>query len=176
LGEKEIHLPDDIRVNKIYNKIIIYKKRISKNQIDEIPATWEYNILIPGKTEIKSLNMEVEIKILDSADIKPSLHLKRKKSKGEFIDYNKVKLPFKLRNRRSGDKFCPLKMKGFKKVKDFFIDNKIPKSHRDMIPLLVDSEDKIIWIVGMRLDNRVKVDSNTKKVLSIKIKVKNNFS
>jgi len=176
LGEKEIYLPDDLRVNKIYNKIIIYKKRISKNQIDEIPATWEYNILIPGKTEIKSLNIEVEIKILDSADIKPSLYLKRKKSKREFIDYNKVKLPFKLRNRRSGDKFCPLKMKGFKKVKDFFIDNKIPKSHRDLIPLLVDGEDKIIWIVGMRLDNRVKVDSNTKKVLSVKIKVKNTFS
>ena len=176
LGEKEIYLPDDIRVNKIYNKIIIYKKRISKNQIDEIPATWEYNILIPGKTEIKSLNIEVEIKILDSADIKPSLYLKRKKSKREFIDYNKVKLPFKLRNRRSGDKFCPLKMKGFKKVKDFFIDNKIPKSHRDLIPLLVDGEDKIIWIVGMRLDNRVKVDSNTKKVLSVKIKAKNTFS
>ncbi|GAI80819.1 unnamed protein product, partial [marine sediment metagenome] len=176
LGEKEIYLPDDLRVNKIYNKIIIYKKRISKNQIDEIPATWEYNILIPGKTEIKSLNIEVEIKILDSADIKPSLYLKRKKSKREFIDYSKVKLPFKLRNRRSGDKFCPLKMKGFKKVKDFFIDNKIPKSHRDLIPLLVDGEDKIIWIVGMRLDNRVKVDSNTKKVLSVKIKVKNTFS
>ena len=176
LGEKEIYLPDDIRVNKIYNKIIIYKKRISKNQIEEIPATWEYNILIPGKTEIKSLNIEVEIKILDSADIKPSLYLKRKKSKREFIDYNKVKLPFKLRNRRSGDKFCPLKMKGFKKVKDFFIDNKIPKSHRDLIPLLVDGEDKIIWIVGMRLDNRVKVDSNTKKVLSVKIKAKNTFS
>ena len=176
LGEKEIYLPGDLRVNKIYNKIIIYKKRISKNQIEEIPATWEYNILIPGKTEIKSLNIEVEIKILDSADIKPSLYLKRKKSKREFIDYNKVKLPFKLRNRRSGDKFCPLKMKGFKKVKDIFIDNKIPKSHRDLITLLVDGEDKIIWIVGMRLDNRVKVDSNTKKVLSVKIKAKNTFS
>ncbi|GAI93983.1 unnamed protein product, partial [marine sediment metagenome] len=151
LGEKEIYLPDDLRAKKIYNKIIIYKKRISKNQIDEIPATWEYNILIPGKTEIKSLDIEVEIKILDSVDIKSSLYFNRKKSKGEFlefIDYNKVKLPLKLRNRRSGDRFYPLKMKGLKKkVKDFFIDNKIPKSHRDLIPILVGSEDKIIWIV-----------------------------
>jgi tRNA(Ile)-lysidine synthase len=66
-------------------------------------------------------------------------------------------------------------MKGLKKVKDFFIDNKIPKGYRDLIPILIDSEDKIIWIMGMRLDNRVKVDSNTKKVLSIKTKVKNTF-
>src|SRR5665648_238414 len=178
LGEKEIYLPDNLMVKKIYNKIMIYKKSVSKDQTERIPIPWEYDILIPGKTEIKFLGIKVEIKKLDSADIKSSLYFTKKKPKGEFlefIDYNKVKLPLKLRNRRSGDKFYPLKMKGLKKVKDFFIDNKIPKSHRDLIPILVDSEDQIIWIMGMRLDDRVKINSNTKKVLCIKIKIKNNF-
>ena len=178
LGEKVIYLPDNLMAKKIYNKIIIYKKRISKDQTERIPTPWEYDLLIPGKTAIKSLDIEVEIKILDSADIKSSLYFNRKKSKGkflEFIDYNKVKLPLKLRNRRSGDRFYPLKMNGLKKVKNFFIDNKIPKSHRDLIPILVDSEDKIIWIMGMRLDDRVKINSDTKKVLCLKIKIKNNF-
>jgi tRNA(Ile)-lysidine synthase len=178
LGEKEIYLPDNLMARKIYDKIMIYKKRISKDQTDEIPTPWEYNILIPGKTEIKSLNIEVEIKILNSAGIKSSLYFNKKKSKGkflEFIDYNKVKLPLKLRNRRSGDRFYPLNMKGLKKVKDFFIDNKIPKSYRDLIPILVDSEDRIIWIVGMRLDDRVKINSDTKKVLRVKTKIKNIF-
>jgi len=178
LGEKEIYLPDNLMVKKIYNKIIIYKKGISKDQTERMPIPWEYNVSIPGKTEIKSLGMEVEVKILDSKDIKSSLHFTRKKSKGEFlefIDYNEVEFPLKLRSRRSGDKFYPLKMKGLKKVKDFFIDNKILKSHRDLIPILVDSEDKILWIVGMRLDDRVKISSDTKKVLCIKIKIKNIF-
>ncbi len=178
LGEKEICLPDNLMAKKIYNKIMIYKKMISKDQTEEIPTHWKYDILIPGKTEIKSLGIKVEIKILDSADIKSSLYFNRKKSKGEFlefIDYNKVKPPLKLRNRRSGDRFYPLKMKGLKKVKDFFIDNKIPKSHRDLIPILVDSEDQIIWIMGMRLDDRVKINSDTKKMLCVKIKIKNTF-
>jgi len=178
LGEKEINLPDNLMVRKSYNKIMIYKKRISQGQAERIPIPWEYDILIPGKTEIKPLGIKVEIKKLNSADIKSSLYFTRKKSKGEFlefIDYNKVKLPIKLRNRRSGDKFYPLKMKGLKKVKDFFIDNKIPKSHRDLIPILVDNEDQIIWIIGMRLDDRAKINSDTKKVLCIKIKIKNNF-
>ena len=143
-----------------------------------MPTPWEYNILIPGKTEIKSLGIKVEIKILDSDGIKPSLYFKRKKSKGkflEFIDYNKVKLPLKLRNRRSGDRFYPLKMEGLKKIKDFFIDNKIPKGYRDLIPILVDSEDQIIWVMGMRLDDRVKINSDTKKVLRVKTKIKNTF-
>ncbi|MEA2087767.1 MAG: tRNA lysidine(34) synthetase TilS [Candidatus Caldatribacteriota bacterium] len=178
LGEKEIYLPDNLIAKKIYNKIIIYKKRISKDQTEEKPPLWEYNISIPGKTEIQSLGIKIEIIILDSVDIKSSLYFTRKKSKVEFlefIDYNKVNPPLKLRNRRSGDKFYPLKMKGLKKVKDFFIDNKIPKSHRDLIPILVDNEDQIIWIMGMRLDDRVKINSNTKKVLCIKTKIKNAF-
>jgi tRNA(Ile)-lysidine synthase len=178
LGEKEIYLPDNLMVKKIYNKMMIYKKGISKEQKEEISIPWEYDILIPGKTEIKSLGIKLEIKILDSADIKSSLYLARKKSKGEFlefIDYNKIKLPLKLRNRRSGDRFYPLKMKGLKKVKDFFINNKIPKGCRDLIPILVDNEDQIVWIMGMRLDDRIKINSDTKKVLCIKTKIKNIF-
>ena len=178
LGEKEIYLPDNLMVKKIYNKLIIYKKEISKEQTEEMPTHWEYDILIPGETEIRSLGIKFEIKILDSADIKSSLYLAGKKSKGEFlefIDYNKVKLPLKLRNRRSGDRFYPLKMKGLKKVKDFFIDNKIPKSHRDLIPILVDNEDQIVWIIGMRLDDRVKINSDTKRLLCVKTKINNTF-
>lgn len=178
LGEKDIYLPDNLMAKKIYNKIMIYKKRISKDQIEEIPTPWEYDILIPGKTEIKSLGIKVEIKILDSDGIKSFLYFTRRKSKGkflEFIDYNKVKLPLKLRNRRSGDRFYPLKMEGLKKIKDFFIDNKIPKGYRDLIPILVDSEDQIIWVMGMRLDDRVKINSDTKKVLRVKTKIKNTF-
>ncbi|PIY33191.1 MAG: hypothetical protein COZ07_03080 [Candidatus Infernicultor aquiphilus] len=83
-----------------------------------------------------------------------------------------MKFPLKLRNRRIGDRFYPLKMIGEKKVKEYFIDNKIPKSHRDLIPILVDSENKIIWIVGMRMDNRVKITSTSKKLLYIKMNIK----
>jgi len=90
----------------------------------------------------------------------------------EFIDYNKVKYPLKLRNRRTGDRFSPLNMKGEKKVKDFFIDNKLPKSKRDLIPIFVDRDDKIVWIVGMRLDDRVKITRDTKKVLHINLTTK----
>lgn len=174
-GEKEIHLPDNLRAKKIYNQLIIYKKKIFKDHQEETSAPWEYNLSVLGQTEIKPLGIEVKVKILDSTGVKTSQYSNRKKSDSEFvefIDYNKAKYPLKLRNRRVGDKFYPLKMAGVKKVKEFFIDNKVPKSHRDLIPLLVDSEGKIIWIVGMRLDDRVKITSNTKKILYIKIKTK----
>lgn len=174
-GEKEVYLPENLRAKKSYNQLIIYRKRVFKNWVDEISTPWEYNILISGKTKIKALDIEFETRILDSAEIKSSLYFDEKKPKGEFIefiDYDKVKFPLKLRNRRIGDRFYPLKMIGEKKVKEYFIDNKIPKSHRDLVPILVDSENKIIWIVGMRMDNRVKITSASKKLLYLKMNIK----
>jgi tRNA(Ile)-lysidine synthase len=55
-------------------------------------------------------------------------------------------------------------MKGHKKVKDFFIDLKIPSEMRCATPLLL-SKDRPIWICGYRIDERFKVTPDTKKIL-----------
>ncbi len=86
-----------------------------------------------------------------------------------MIDFDKIKFPIKIRNKRYGDKFFPVNMQGVKKVKKYFIDKKIPKDQRNMIPLLVDGEENIICIIGLRLDNRVKIKKTTKKILYLKI-------
>jgi len=85
-----------------------------------------------------------------------------------YFDFDKLEPPLLLRERKKGDKFCPLGMKGSKKIKDFFIDLKLPLEKRKMIPLLV-SKDRIAWVVGYRIDERFKVDSNTRRILKIKI-------
>lgn len=85
-----------------------------------------------------------------------------------LIDADKVKWPLAVRSFEPGDRFVPLGMSGRKKVKDFFIDKKIPKRLRGEVPIIVDRE-KIVWIAGERLDNRVKVDDGTKKVAVLKI-------
>jgi tRNA(Ile)-lysidine synthase len=175
LGEKEIYLPGDLRIKKSYNNLIIYKTKSFEDKTGELSVSWEYAISIPGQIEIEPLGLEIETKFLDNKDTKHSLYYNRKKFNLEFIeliDYDKVTLPLKLTNRRLGDKFYPLKMRGTKKVKEFFIDNKVPQYYRNSIPLLVDNEGKIIWIIGMRLDDRVKITSETTKVLYIKVKNK----
>jgi hypoxanthine phosphoribosyltransferase len=83
------------------------------------------------------------------------------------FDYDKIVNGLKVRNRISGDRFTPLGMDGSKKLKDFFIDEKIPKEERDAIPLIVDGKE-IIWVVGYRMNEKYKVTSNTKNVILIK--------
>lgn len=82
------------------------------------------------------------------------------------IDADAVKGALKVRRRRPGDAMIPLGMKGFKKLKDMMIDLKVPRDARDTMPVLCDSE-KIIWIAGIRMDERVRVKSETEKLMEI---------
>jgi tRNA(Ile)-lysidine synthase len=60
-----------------------------------------------------------------------------------------VVTPLSVRFRRPGDRFCPPGMQGAsKKLQDYFIDRKVERSERDRLPLVVDAQDRIVWIVG----------------------------
>lgn len=84
------------------------------------------------------------------------------------IDADKLKGKLTVRTRKPGDRFSPLNMKGSKKLKDFFIDLKIPVHERDNILLLCD-EGQIIWVVGYRLSDLYKVDERTENKISFKL-------
>ena len=66
------------------------------------------------------------------------------------LDSSMIKLPLYIRNKREGDKIDVLNLSGSKKVKDIFIDSKLNITERNIYPILVDSEDKILWIPGIK--------------------------
>ena len=80
----------------------------------------------------------------------------------ESFDFDKLRFPLLLRNWNKGDKFIPLGMKNFKKLSDFFVDEKISISEKDTTWLLF-SESNLVWVIGKRIDDRFKVTSKTKK-------------
>ena len=84
------------------------------------------------------------------------------------IDIDEVQFPLLMRKWQQGDYFQPLGMTGFKKVSDFFIDQKMPLHEKENTWLLCSGK-KIVWIMGYRLDNRFKVTDATQKVLKLKI-------
>jgi tRNA(Ile)-lysidine synthase len=72
--------------------------------------------------------------------------------------------PLTVRAWQEGDYFCPLGMKGRKKLSDYFINQKITLHQKEEVPLLVNGNGDIIWVAGYRPDERYKVNNNTKKV------------
>lgn len=160
-----ILLSGGLVVKKSYNLLEIIGKKETENPWE----SFNYKLKVPGKTIIPRLNLTIETVVFD----KPR---KFKYSRSKFIahlDLEKIKLPLVVRNRHEGDRLNPLGMPGYKKVKDIFIDNKIPREMRDSIPLVISGKE-VIWITGYprwkeQLSDRVKVTGNTRQILEIRL-------
>jgi len=86
----------------------------------------------------------------------------------EIIDRQALAEPLSLRYWRKGDSFIPLGMTQKKKLSDFFSDLKVPLDERKRVFILTDRE-KIVWVCGYRIDERVRVTGKTKKMVGLKI-------
>lgn len=84
-----------------------------------------------------------------------------------FFDYNLIKGQIYIRSKKQGDKFIPTGMKGHKKLKDFFIDEKIDRDLRLKIPILATKEN-VLWVCGYRVDKRFLPNIKTNKFLMIR--------
>lgn len=82
------------------------------------------------------------------------------------IDFNKLHFPLEIRKWEKGDVFYPLGMKGKKKLSDFFIDKKLSIPQKENTWLLT-SNNQIVWVIGLRMDERFKITDKTSKIYSI---------
>ena len=156
-------LPHNVEIIKSYDNLII---RQAKPDVEF--AEFDYELNVPGVTELPELKSTIVTKLDEhfTFESQNQLQVENSDGVGEVFDFEKIKQPLRVRNRRSGDRFQPLGMCGEKKLKDFFIDEKVPKQLRDQIPILV-SGDEILWVVGYRLSDRFKITASTRQKLAV---------
>lgn len=85
------------------------------------------------------------------------------------LDTEKVQFPLTIRSLQPGDTFCPFGMKGHKLVSDFLTDRKMNILEKRRQLVVTDAQGEIIWLVGLRTDNRYKVEKKTRSVLRITV-------
>ncbi|MCU5874301.1 tRNA lysidine(34) synthetase TilS [Clostridioides difficile] len=165
--EDILSLEDNSKVNKMLTlprNIFVYRKKdsiiLTNEEIVNEEIEFYYNVPSNGFIKIKELKQIIETQVM-SIDRYKSMKLDNS-SKG--FDFNKVKGGIVIRSRRQGDKI-KLAM-GSKKVKDLFIDLKIPREERCKIPIITDSEG-IICVGDYKISENYKIDENTKEVLKI---------
>ncbi|MDD2391992.1 MAG: tRNA lysidine(34) synthetase TilS [Bacilli bacterium] len=128
-----IHLPNDIVVTKSYKKVTFFKN-IEKETSYEIEIS-QYVKLPNGKVIEKIKNSKLN-----------NNNICR-------LDSNQIKLPLYVRNRKNGDKMHIKGMEGRKKINDIFINEKIELNKRDTWPIVLDSDNNIVWLPGLKKSN-----------------------
>jgi tRNA(Ile)-lysidine synthase len=86
------------------------------------------------------------------------------------LDTGKLVFPLVIRKWQAGEYFQPLGMSGFKKISDFFVDEKFSLPEKEATWILY-SENKVVWIIGHRIDNRFRITLETKEVLVLRVNV-----
>jgi len=150
-----LEFPLGVCMEKRYETVFLGKKKV------EAVPPFEVEIACPGKTFIKEIGREV---VVDEMNVDGASGVHWASRETAFLDYHVLQFPLRIRNFRPGDRFQPLGVKGSQKLKEFFIDHKIPRFERSRIPLIVSGE-RIVWVVGYRIDDRFKVTETTRKVL-----------
>ena len=138
------------------------RKKASENSGVE----FDYEIELGEALELEEAGMELTLKRTSGQDI-PNPGDFSADSLTEVVDWSKVERPIHVRNRKPGDRFVPLGMDGEKKLKDFFIDEKVPREERNYVPLVCD-RNGVIWVVGYRINERYKIKHTTEKGLIMK--------
>ena len=156
---RTMRMPYGLIIEREYEKFVIC--------FEVPPGGFSYPLEIPGVTLISGLGMEVEAGVFNDIPAETSVPNYRWQA---LFDYDKIEPLLTMRNRRSGDWFCPTGMGGkSKKLQDYFVDEKIPRHERDTVPILLSGKD-VLWVVGLRTDNRFLPGKGTKRVLMVQVR------
>jgi len=120
----------------------------------------------PGLTPIPGSAWRLVVKVLAVEDLPPDWEANPDPWQA-FADADAAGLPLSLRVRQPGDRFCPFGMRGHVvKLNEFFINAKVDRALRDRWPLVV-GRSGIVWVPGLRLDERARVRTGTARVLHL---------
>ena len=165
---KSVDLPNGIYAENIYGDIYI-KNKIKKYDINNEKKKIILSKDNINKSTIQFYKFSIEFSIISNYgnnDISSN-----KNNLIQYFDFDKINDNILIRNRNDGDKIIPLGMNGSKKIKDIFIDMKIPKEERDNIPILCFDE-KIAWIIGIRTSENYKITNESKNILKVVVERK----
>jgi tRNA(Ile)-lysidine synthase len=149
-----------------YDSSLSLNKKAKEKEDENKNENKKVAVEIPGITEIESRNIKLESRWIleeenDFYQPKPSDYTKA-------IDYDIIKDGLFLRTREPGDWITVDKKGSRQKLKSYFINEKIPRHKRDNILILADGKE-VVWVLGYRMNMKYHINSNTKRILEIKL-------
>ena len=162
-----VELPYQVLAERNYHGILLRKdtekkgenvafsREIPKESLQKVFEGEALELEVPGgRVAFRGLTPDGEIGEID------------KKSYTKWLNYDKIKVGLQIRTRTAGDYLTVDDRGHTKKLKEYFINEKVPKEMRDTM-LLLTEDSHVIWAVGQRISADYKIDENTKKILEV---------
>ncbi len=161
---KEIHLPGGLAAVCTGKSVVFCE--ILPEEHDIVPEDQEsapVEIKVPGWTDIGVAGLKLHAELMSPVDF----YKRSFSSRQAYLDFDKTGPIIQTRFFRTGDRFIPLGMKKSKKLKSFFIDEKIPRAERKSVPLLTTRDGDIIWVYAKRIAETYRVTDETRNILFV---------
>jgi tRNA(Ile)-lysidine synthase len=153
----ELHLPGGFFARGSKEELAIGRERGPQQEARE----FKYTLSVPGRVELAEIGRSFNCDFAEQLD-------KTAGPRIAYVDYAALGKDLIVRSKLPGDRFVPLGIAGTKKLQDFFVDEKVRAEARDEVPI-VESGGRIIWVGGLRLDERAKVTEKTKKIVRLEL-------
>lgn len=157
-----LDLPFRIRVRREYDRLYFERKGDLPAAASGKAAPFRCDVDVPGEVAVPALGKLLSFRFVDRSQVEPN------SGQRVFMDAEGIVFPLTLRSWSPGDRIQPQGMSGTQKLKDLFINEKIPRAKRGEVPLLAD-QASVLWVPGIRLNERVRIKKDTKKVLKIEM-------
>ena len=168
---RNISLPYEIRAKRVYEGVVLEKIKAEEKFVSQKSFFLDLeeqefaDRLEKGDVIIEVPKARMSFSLLEyageSAEISQNTYTK-------CFDYDKIKGSFQVRTRKAGDYLIVDNDGHRKRLKEYFINEKIPSDKRDTI-LLLTRKDKVLWVVGGRISADTKIDGNTRRILKVQI-------
>jgi tRNA(Ile)-lysidine synthase len=136
----------------------------------EDPVAFAYPLGVPGNVNVPeaACAISAEINPVPSGRLAADLWTLVGRSDEAVLEAARLTGPLSVRNRRPGDSFRPLGLQGRKKLQDLFVDAKVNRAERDTTPVVVDSQDSIVWVAGHAVAEEFRVTDRTRAVVILR--------
>jgi tRNA(Ile)-lysidine synthase len=166
-GDGRVDAPGQ-RVERIGDTVVLTGRRAGAvgRVAAKPPNLFRYPLSIPGEVVLPDGGFVVSVERLEG----DATAGKRSDGHVAAVRADLCHGSLAVRNRRPGDRFRPIGLKGRKKLQDYFVDRKIARRERDGVPIVVDETDRIVWVAGYGIDEAFRVTHRSQPVLIFKFK------
>lgn len=156
-------------VERIGDRVVLRTGRSSDNR--NPTAFFRYPLSIPGEVSLPQRGCIVSAQFAEGrAQASDALSATVSSRAMALVAIDNWTPPLSVRNRRPGDRFQPFGLDGQKKLQDFLVDRKVARAERDHVPLVVDGNDRIVWVAGHEIDEAFRVTEASRAVLILTLR------